>query len=485
MSGRPAVLLLTPSARETARRVRDALDGAELLAPAGRAESTDTEFSSFAEQARALYRAGRPIVGLCAAGVLVRVLAPLLADKRAEPPVIAVAEDGSAVVPLLGGHRGANELARRVANSLGVAAAITTASELRFGVALDDPPPGWRLADPAAVKPFTAALLAGATLRVDGQAPWLSDGELPIQDVADLAIHVSRGEVAAGGPGRLVYHPAVLAIGVGCERGAEPDEVVGLLRRTLAEAGLAEAAVAAVFSIDLKADEPAVHGAAAALDVEARFFDAATLEAETPRLVNPSETVFREVGAHGVAEAAALAAAGDQGELIVPKTKSRRATAAVARAPNIIDPAAAGRPRGNLAVVGIGPGRADWRTPEADAALAAADDLVGYGLYLDLAGGAGPGQTRHDYGLGQEQRRVRVALDLAATGRRVALVCSGDAGIYAMAALVFEELREPPVTIGAASPSRWCPASPPCRPPPPAPARRSATISAPCRCPTC
>jgi cobalt-precorrin 5A hydrolase/precorrin-3B C17-methyltransferase len=209
-----------------------------------------------------------------------------------------------------------------------------------------------------------------------------------------------------------------------------------LALETLADAGLAAGAVAGVYSIDLKADEPAVHAAAAALGVAARFFDAATLEAETPRLANPSDVVFNEVGAHGVAEGAALAAAGPDGELIVPKRTSRRATCAVARGPAMIGEA--GRPRGELAIVGIGPGAADWRTPEAEAAIRGASDLVGYGLYLDLLGPLADGKQRHDFPLGAEETRCRHALDLAAAGHRVALVSSGDAGIYAMAALVFE-----------------------------------------------
>ena len=80
-----------------------------------------------------------------------------------------------------------------------------------------------------------------------------------------------------------------------------------------------------------------------------------TLAAEEPRLETPSELVRREVGVAGVAESAALAAAGPDGNLVVPKTKSRRATCAIALAPVPLDPAAIGQPRGRLAVVGLGP----------------------------------------------------------------------------------------------------------------------------------
>jgi cobalt-precorrin 5A hydrolase/precorrin-3B C17-methyltransferase len=105
-----------------------------------------------------------------------------------------------------------------------------------------------------------------------------------------------------------------------------------------------------------------------------------------------------------------------------------------------LDAASIGRPRGRLAVIGIGPGDAAWRTPEASAALAAASDVVGYSLYLDLLGAALDGKTRHETGLGAETERARQALDLAATGRSVALVSSGDAGIYGLASLVFERI---------------------------------------------
>ncbi|MDP6786279.1 MAG: precorrin-3B C(17)-methyltransferase [Rhodospirillales bacterium] len=440
MSIGPAILVLGPSGLATARRIRHELEGALIHGRAGRVGGGEVTFATFAAHARGLFAGGTPIIGVCAAGALIRVLAPVLGDKGAEPPVVAVAEDASAVVPLLGGHRGGNDLASAIGAALGVAPALTTAGDLRFGVALDAPPAGWRLANPQDARPFMAELLAGAGVRIEGNAAWLDESGIPFAEAGDLTIAVTD-RVRDGGPTCLVYHPATLALGVGCERDAEPGEVRELVGQTLTDAGLAAGAVSGVFSLDLKSDEAAIHALAGELDVPARFFNAPRLEAETPRLANPSETVFRAVGAHGVAEAAALAAAGPEAELIVAKRKSRRATCAVARAAAPIDGAAAGRPRGTLTVVGIGPGAAQWRTPEADAAIAGADDLVGYRLYLDLLGPLSQGKTRHDFGLGEEQERVRHAIECAAQGRRVAVVSSGDAGIYAMATLVFEELE--------------------------------------------
>ncbi len=443
MSRPIAIVALSESALPLAQRLAAEIPDAQIHGRAGRVSDAALRFSSTTAHLRGLFAEGTAIVGLCAAGLLIRVLAPLLHDKRREPPVLAVAEDGSAVVPLLGGHHGANELARRIAALLGVAPAITTAGDLRFGVALDEPPPGYRLANHRHVRPFTAALLAGAKVRVEGEAPWLAASALPIDDNGALTIRVSEA-MGEGAPDRLLYRPTTLAVGVGCEREADPAELINLVQSWLDDCELASEAVAGLFSIDLKADERAVLCAAEWFGVPARFFTAAELEAQAPRLATPSEIVFRETGCHGVAEGAALAAVGPGGALVLPKQIGEGVTCAIARAPRPIDPIRLGRARGRLSVIGIGPGADEWLTPEARGLLAAADDLVGYRLYLDLLGPLARGKAQHGFALGEEEARVRHALTLAAQGREVALVSSGDPGIYAMASLAFELVEAGP-----------------------------------------
>jgi cobalt-precorrin 5A hydrolase/precorrin-3B C17-methyltransferase len=395
---------------------------------------------------RALYDAGTPIIGICAAGILIRALAPVLGDKTREPPVLALAEDGSAVIPLLGGHRGANRLACTLADALGIEPALTTASELAFGAALDDPPDGYALATGSDVKAVSGALLANepVALAIEaGEAGWLHALAARTDASAHTRIMVTD-RVVRPEPGTVVLRPRVLAIGVGCVRDAKAGSVVALIEATLAEVGLAEAAIGGLFSLDLKQDEPALHAAAVRFGVPFRVFDAATLAKEEPRLASPSEAVERAVGVKSVAEASALAAAGRDGTLIVAKRRNDEATCAIARAAKPIDAATIGRGRGGLAVIGIGPGAAAWRTPEATAALAEADDIVGYSLYLDLLGPLARRKARHDFALGEEEARARAALDLAAQGRRVALVSSGDAGVYGMAAVALEVIEKTP-----------------------------------------
>ena len=420
----PAIFVLTASGHRLGSTLASHLAGS-LIEP-----------DDFAGELRRAFDQNQPIIGICAAGILIRLLSPNLSDKRAEPPVIAVAEDGSSAVPLLGGHHGANDLARRIAGITGGTAAITTASDLQFGINFEEPE-GHTLANPAQLKGFLASLLGGKKIRAKGEAAWLCS--LPLADDAELSLLITDYNVP-GSEKALVYHPRRLTLGVGCERGASLEELLQNVDSVLASEGLAQGAIACVVSLDVKADEPAVHSLAAHIGVPARFFSADELNAEAPRLRTPSSLVLREVGCPGVAEAAALRAAGAEGELIIAKTIRGRTTCAVARASRPIDPLRVGRARGSLAVIGVGPGKAELRTPAAEAALRRATDWVGYELYLDLIADLRQGRREHRFALGDERARVLHALQLAGEGRDVALVCSGDAGIYAMASLVCEML---------------------------------------------
>ncbi|MCP1167081.1 precorrin-3B C(17)-methyltransferase [Limimaricola litoreus] len=434
MAVTPVVLALSRSGEPVARKLAEAL-GAPLHGREGRVEAADAFFADALEHARDLFAAGHAVVGVCASGILIRAVAPMLSDKRAEPPVISVSDDGRVVVPLLGGHRGANRLAKRIAEVLDATAAVTTAGDVSLGVALDEPPLGYRLVNPDDAKGAMAALLSGGGATVTGEAPWLAD--LPQDDA--LRITVSEAPQPDLGPDHLHFAPQRAVLGLGCARNCPPEELASLVCEVLAEAGIAPEAVQAVASIDLKADEPAILNVSRDIGVPLRLFTAAELEAETPRLATPSEVVFAEVGCHGVSEGAALAQAGAEATLAVTKRKTANATCALAMAPAPITELR-GRRRGRLSVVGIGPGQSGWRTPEASRLIADAEELVGYGLYIDLLGPLAAGKPRADFPLGGEEDRCRYALERAAEGRDVALICSGDAGIYAMGALVFELL---------------------------------------------
>ena len=431
MALNPVVLCLSQSGYKIARKIADIL-GSQIHGREGRVVDVDATFENALDHIRVLFSSGTPIVGVCAAGILVRGVAPLLVDKLNEPPVVAVPDDGSTVIPLLGGHRGANRLARQIAIGLDAHASITTAGDIAMGVALDEPPLGYRLQNFKDAKPVMASLLNGSSVRILGENIF----DIHSSSAAEITLAVSETPMV-GDEMTLVYHPQKYALGLGCARGCSVDEMWNLVSKCMEEANIAAGSISSVGSLDLKGDEPAIIETALRLGVPFRLFEANELESLTPKLANPSEVVFTEVGCHGVSEAAAIALSG--GSLVVEKKKTMNATCAIAKSENIITEMN-GRSRGKLSIVGIGPGQHSWRTPEASALISEAEELVGYGLYIDILGPLAIGKKRSDFPLGGEEARCRYALEEAGKGKNVALICSGDAGIYAMGALVFELL---------------------------------------------
>lgn len=248
--------------------------------------------------------------------------------------------------------------------------------------------------------------------------------------------------VVALGPADTVLRPPSLVVGVGASKGAGVDEVYGLVRDALRAAGLSPLSVAELATVDAKADEPGIVGAADRLGVPVRTYPAGALAAIA--VPNPSDAPLAAVGTPSVAEAAALAA-GRGGELLVPKRKSSpegrpaMATCAVVRR----------APRGRLAVVGLGPGARDLLTPRATAELRRASVLVGLDQYVDqIRDLLRPGTRVIESGLGHEEERARTAVSEARAGHAVALIGSGDAGVYAMASPALAEAADDIEVVG-------------------------------------
>jgi cobalt-precorrin 5A hydrolase/precorrin-3B C17-methyltransferase len=407
MGADPAIVILGTGSLYTARRIQANFPHAKIHGLTGRVDDADVAFAEFGPHLRDLFSANVPIVVLCASGIVVRALAPLLADKRAEPPVVVVAENGSAVVPLLGGLSGVNAMAYAIAEALEVTAAITTTGEVRFGVTFEVAPVGYVVKNPSAGKKFMSDLLAGAKVRIDGDAPWLTDGKLPIDPSASHNILVTAKAVDPA-PDQLVYHPRSICVGVA---GAQP----GLADRILEEltrAGLARESLAGLFAPKSDLANVELRAAGAALDLPVRFLDVQTAPEAAQFAAGASENV------HEISGDIAIAVAAEP-----------------------IDTAAVGRGYGRLVVIGLGPGDAGWLSPEAKSELARASDLVGYETYLKMAEPLRAGQRRHSFDNREEEKRSRFALDLAAEGKSVAVVSSGDPGIFAMATAILETLH--------------------------------------------
>lgn len=366
------------------------------------------------------WRGCEALVCFLATGATVRLLAPLLTDKATDPAVVCVDEALRFAVVLLGGHSrrlpgGANALALRVADLLGAQPVVTTATDATSLPGLDTL--GWPVeGDVAAV---SRALLDGTPVRLWSAQPWPLP-PLPAGDTGELVLAVSdRTDVRAD----AVLRPPSLVVGLGASRGVAAEEVLDLVDRTLAEHGLSAGSVAAAATVEAKRDEAGLVQACALRRWPVTFHPAERLAAVT--VPNPSKEPAKALGTPSVAEAAASL----HGTLVVQKHKSARATVALARV----------RPRGRLALVGLGPGARDLLTPRAVAELRRASVWVGLDQYVEQVRDlARPGTRMLVTGLGQEEERAHSAVREARAGHAVALLGSGDAGVYAMASPALE-----------------------------------------------
>ncbi|EJM99337.1 precorrin-3B C(17)-methyltransferase [Phyllobacterium sp. YR531] len=313
MTSSPIILVLSALGLQTARQIKSGLEDSIIYGLNTRVDGADESFENFGDTVRQFYQSGHPIIALCSAGITIRSLSSILENKGAEPPVLAVADDGSAVVPLLGGTTGVNVLARQIAAILDVPPAITTSGELRFGTCLLNPPPGIQLKNPEKAKTFIADMLAGKTVRIEGNAPWLADARLPLDENGELLIRVTSGSAEAG-----------------------------------------------------------------------------------------------------------------ENELVYQSSSDNEQS----------------RPRGKLTVIGLGPGDPDFMIPAVKQALKQAQDILGYETYIRMAGTFRANQIIHATDNREEMQRARHAFDLAATGRSVVMISSGDPGVFAMATAVIEALHE-------------------------------------------
>ncbi|MEV8550304.1 precorrin-3B C(17)-methyltransferase [Streptomyces glaucescens] len=373
------------------------------------------------------------LVCFLATGAVVRLVAPLLGDKATDPGVVCVDEGGRYAVSLVGGHGGgANDLAREVGAVLGAEPVVTTATDAVGIAGLDT----LGLPVEGAVAAVSRALLDGEPVALRAEVAWplpplpvAADGPYTIR-VTDRLVEPAEREA--------VLRPPTLVVGVGASKGAPAAEVLDVIDSALRDAGLSVRSVAELATVDAKAEEGGIVEAAARLGVPLVTYAAGELaRVEVP---NPSDAPLAAVGTPSVAEAAALVRGG---ELLVPKRKSAAspamATCAVARRPG----------RGRLAVVGLGPGARDLMTPRARAELERASVLVGLDQYVDqIRDLLRPGTRILESGLGAEEERARTAVAEARKGQAVALIGSGDAGVYAMASPALAEASDDIDVVG-------------------------------------
>ncbi len=353
-SNRLAIVTLTRFGTETGLRLHRLFGHSTLYAPvrflpADPPADTEGYTVSVRQVLHDAFRRHSAMVCIMASGIVVREIAPLLRGKHVDPAVVVMDEQGRNAISLLSGHKGgANFLAQQIATLLGGRTVLTTASDGQRLPALDlfGEKYGWQLDADSDMTAVIAAMVNGEPLGVFqdcGDETWL----------ADLPSHVNRysdiESLAAAKPNAaiivsyrvfpadlrrvvsriIVYHPPVLAIGIGCNRGTPATEIIAAVAETLTRTGLASASIALVATVDVKSDEIGLLEACRQKNWRLQIFTRAEIAA-IDNLPNPSPWAMKTLGVPGVAEPAALLAAKTD-VLLVEKQKFANVTVAVAK----------------------------------------------------------------------------------------------------------------------------------------------------------
>jgi len=350
-----AVITVTKQGIALGERILGAEPKAVLYLPARYGMKESARIRVFAGQLAPLladiYGAYDGFVFLMATGIVVRMIAQYIKDKRSDPAVVVMDITGRFAISLVAGHLGgANALARRLADITGATPVITTGTDVNETIAPDviAMEIGGEVDDFEAMKKVSAALVDGDTTGVvdlTGVNPPSLAGALkpnvrvlPSLDslresrvAAAIVITNRLLDVARFGHPVVILRPKNLVVGVGCNRGTSAEEITGAIETVLVDHELSIKSVKEVATIDAKRDEAGLLEAAKRLGVPLTFCEKAALNA-VPDVPNASEAPMKYVGVQGVAEPAALHVSG--GRLVVEKVKSGNVTVAVAETPS-------------------------------------------------------------------------------------------------------------------------------------------------------
>ncbi|MFI5295405.1 MAG: precorrin-3B C(17)-methyltransferase [Thermodesulfovibrionales bacterium] len=424
-----AAFFVTEKGRLLAERLKGLYPDLEIITfSAGAAKKKWDECKSF--------------IFIMAAGIVVRTIGPLIKDKRSDPAVVVLDENGKYAVSLLSGHLGgANERAREIAGFLKGEAIVTTASDVNGLTSIDL----WARDNGLVIEDWKLLPRTGTFLVNRGSLNVYTDIEIALPDefvkvadpaAADLLITHTKSLSSESG---LYLRPKDLFVGIGCNRGTSAGEIEAAVRNVLDKYNFSFSSVRSIATIDLKAEEPGMK-----VFVKKCSFGLLSFRPEELNNVSGvawSDSAFRATGAKAVAEPSALLAAGAE-MLLVPKQKIGNVTVAVAEIKRGVKKVEKEKALGKIYVVGTGPGYVEHITPYAQQAIRESDTIVGYGTYTGLIQEIIRDKMVFSTGMTQEIDRCRKAVELALSGKTVSVISGGDPGIYAMAGLVFELLKE-------------------------------------------
>ena len=392
---------------------------------------------------------GGLLIFIGAVGAVVRLVNPFLRSKDLDPAVLVMDSKGLNIIPLLGGHiGGAESLAQELAEDLGAKSIFTSDSKNNQRIPLDSFGKSWGWKRSGSLDNWKQLMIRqakGEVIQVrqfSGIDLWQSM-DAASNCLFDLKSEEPNKEVDLNIGSKVndgcSWHPSILWIGIGCERNTTQNLLSRAIDDSFKAAGLAKESIAGIATIDIKSNENGLIELIEAHQWFINFYSAEDLS--KIKVPNPSAKVLQEIGSSSVAEASALKAAGVNSELIFEKHiyhstdgELGAVTIAIAESDHSFAPS-----QGELHLIGSGPGEIAFLTNDARFALSRSAIWIGYGLYLDLLEPLRrDDQLRLNGKLTFEHDRCKKALELASQGARVALISSGDSGIYGMAGLALE-----------------------------------------------
>lgn len=354
-----AIVAITKHGVEMARDLAQKFPGTDLyyMSKFARGDEEARGIQLFSNSVRMLFPALWPVykglIVIISLGAVVRMIAPLLEDKKKDPGVVVVDDRGENVISVLSGHLGgANELAREVAAVMGARPIITTASDVQKTIPVDlfGRRFGWEWDSADKLTPVSASVVNEEHVAVVNESGerdwWMHDTPMPpsIREYASIAeAQAAKPHAALVVTHRLLapeeqtildngvlYRPKVIVLGMGCNRGTSAEEIEAVIRETLDELQFSLKSVKALATIELKKDEAGL--IAVCEKYGWPFVWYSPQELNQVEISEPSETVFKFTGAYGVSEPAAKLYAGVD-ELVLTKKKSGNVTISVALMP--------------------------------------------------------------------------------------------------------------------------------------------------------
>lgn len=357
--GTYAIVAITKHGVELARNLSVSFQNADLyyMKKFEKGDEEERNIQLFEGSVRlllpSLFQSYKGIILIISLGAVVRMIAPLLKDKKTDPGVVVIDDKGEHVISVLSGHLGgANELTREVAAALGARPIITTASDVQKTIPVDlfGKRFGWVWDSAEKLTPVSASVVNEekvAVIQESGEKEWWDyDRPLPeniktyasiqeaLQAKPNAALVITHRQlteeeqpILANG---VLYRPKVIVLGMGCNRGTSSEEIESVIKETLDELRFSIKSVKAISTIDLKKDEEGLIETAKKYGWEFTYYSPEQLNAI--EIEQPSDTVYKFTGAYGVSEPAARLYSG-AGMLELVKKKSGNVTISVAVIP--------------------------------------------------------------------------------------------------------------------------------------------------------